>query len=155
MSSISNVMLSSERALQSRDSNTTRCLRQRLLPVTKLPAPVISIGNLTTGGTGKTPLVEWVCRTLARKQRKVCILTRGYGRANPGTRVIVSDGSNVLTTAAEAGDEPYLLAQNLKGVAAVISDPDRIAAGKWALDKLGAEVFVLDDGFQHLLWRAI
>lgn len=120
-----------------------------LLPVTKLPAPVISIGNLTTGGTGKTPLVEWVCRTLAHK-RKVCILTRGYGRTNPGSRVIVSDGSNVLTSAAEAGDEPLLLAQNLKGLAAVISDPNRIAAGKWAIENLGAEVFVLDDGFQHL-----
>lgn len=121
-----------------------------LLPVTKLPAPVISVGNLTTGGTGKTPLVEWVCRTLARKQRKVCVLTRGYGRPFPGSRVIVSDGSIVLADAAEAGDEPFLLAQNLRGLAAVISDPNRIAAGKWAIDNLGAEVFVLDDGFQHL-----
>jgi tetraacyldisaccharide 4'-kinase len=124
--------------------------KRGLLPVTKLPAPVISIGNLTTGGTGKTPLVEWVCRTLARKQRRVCILTRGYGRRNPGSRVIVSDGSTVLTNAAEAGDEPFLLAKNLKGLAAVISDPNRIAAGRWAIDNLGAEVFVLDDGFQHL-----
>jgi tetraacyldisaccharide 4'-kinase len=121
-----------------------------LLSVTKLPVPVISIGNLTTGGTGKTPLVEWVCRTLARKQRKVCILTRGYGRTNGGSRVVVSDGSTVLTNAAEAGDEPFLLAQNLKGLAAVISDPNRIAAAKWALGNLGTQVFVLDDGFQHL-----
>lgn len=124
--------------------------KRGLLPVTKLPAPVISVGNLTTGGTGKTPLVEWVCRTLARKQRKVCVLTRGYGRPFPGSRVIVSDGFIVLADAAEAGDEPFLLAQNLKGLAAVISDPNRIAAGKWAIDHLGAEVFVLDDGFQHL-----
>jgi len=64
--------------------------------------------------------------------------------------VVVSDGATVLTNAAEAGDEPFLLAQNLKGLAAVISDPNRIAAGRWAIDKLGAEVFVLDDGFQHL-----
>jgi tetraacyldisaccharide 4'-kinase len=64
--------------------------------------------------------------------------------------VIVSDGSTVLTNVAEAGDEPFLLAQNLKGLAAVISDPNRIAAGKWAIDNLDAEVFVLDDGFQHL-----
>jgi tetraacyldisaccharide 4'-kinase len=64
--------------------------------------------------------------------------------------VIVSDGSTVLTNAEEAGDEPFLLAQNLKGLAAVISDPNRIAAGKWAIDNLGAEVLVLDDGFQHL-----
>ncbi|MCM3869130.1 MAG: tetraacyldisaccharide 4'-kinase [Pyrinomonadaceae bacterium] len=121
-----------------------------LLTTTRLPAPVISVGNLTTGGTGKTPLVEWVCRTLARKQRKVCILTRGYGRPNPGSRVVVSDGSTVLTNAIEAGDEPFLLAQNLKGLAAVISDSNRLAAGKWAIDNLGTEVFVLDDGFQHL-----
>lgn len=121
-----------------------------LLRVTKLAAPVISIGNLTTGGTGKTPLVEWVCRTLARKQRRVCILTRGYGRANPSSRVIVSDGSSILTSAAEGGDEPFLLAQNLMGLAAVISDSNRIAAGKWAIDNLDTQVFVLDDGFQHL-----
>jgi tetraacyldisaccharide 4'-kinase len=80
----------------------------------------------------------------------VCILTRGYGRLNAGSRVIVSDGSNVLADAAEAGDEPFLLAQNLKGLAAVISDSNRLAAGKWAIENLGAEVFVLDDGFQHL-----
>jgi tetraacyldisaccharide 4'-kinase len=121
-----------------------------LLTTTERPAPVISVGNLTTGGTGKTPLVEWVCRTLARKQRRVCILTRGYGRPNASSRVVVSDGSTVLTNAVEAGDEPFLLAQNLKGLAAVISDSNRLAAGKWAIDNLGAEVFVLDDGFQHL-----
>ena len=121
-----------------------------LLRVNKLPAPVISIGNLTTGGTGKTPLVEWVSRTLARKQRKVCILTRGYGRSKPGSRVIVSDGSTVLASVAAAGDEPFLLAQNLRGFAAVISDSNRVAAGRWAIDNLGAEILVLDDGFQHL-----
>src|SRR5688500_192500 len=124
--------------------------KRGLFEVTKLAAPVISIGNLTTGGTGKTPLVEWVCRVLARDKRKVCILTRGYGRANPGVRVVVSDAFTVLATATEAGDEPFLLAQNLKGLAAVISDADRAAAGKWALENLGAEVLVLDDGFQHL-----
>ncbi|MFN2512016.1 MAG: tetraacyldisaccharide 4'-kinase [Pyrinomonadaceae bacterium] len=151
MNSISNVMLPPLSALYKAVTLTRLVAYKRgLLTVTKLPAPVISIGNLTTGGTGKTPLVEWVCRTLARKQRKVCILTRGYGRTNPGSRVIVSDGLNVLTTAAEAGDEPFLLAQNLEGLAAVISDPNRIDAGKWAIENLGAEVFVLDDGFQHL-----
>jgi tetraacyldisaccharide 4'-kinase len=150
MSSISNVMLPLSALYKAVTQTRLAAYSRGLLPVTKLPAPVISIGNLTTGGTGKTPLVEWVCRTLARKQRKVCILTRGYGRPNPGSRVIVSDGSNVLTTAAEAGDEPFLLAQNLKGFAAVISDQNRIDAGKWAIENLGAEVFVLDDGFQHL-----
>src|SRR5688572_10241284 len=124
--------------------------KRGLFEVTKLPVPVISIGNLTTGGTGKTPLVEWVSRELARRRRKICILTRGYGRENPGARVIVSDGSKVLTSAAEAGDEPFLLAQELIGLAAVVSDANRVAAGKWAIENLGADVFVLDDGFQHL-----
>ncbi len=151
MSSLANVMLSPLSALYRAVTQTRLAAYNRgLLPITKLAAPVISIGNLTTGGTGKTPLVEWVCRMLARKQRRVCILTRGYGRPNPASRVIVSDGSTVLTNAAEAGDEPFLLAQNLKGLAAVISDPNRIAAGEWALNNLGVEVFVLDDGFQHL-----
>jgi len=151
MNSVSNVILPPLSILYRAVTQTRLAAYNKgLLPVTRLPAPVISIGNLTTGGTGKTPLVEWVCRKLARKQRRVCVLTRGYGRANPSSRVIVSDGSSVLTNAAEAGDEPFLLAQNLKGLAAVISDPHRISAGKWAIDNLGAEVFVLDDGFQHL-----
>lgn len=151
MDSISNLMLLPLSALYNAVTQTRLAAYKRgLFKVTKLPAPVISIGNLTTGGTGKTPLVEWVCRTLARKQRSVCVLTRGYGRSNPGSRVVVSDGSAVLTNAEAAGDEPFLLAQNLKGLAAVISDPNRIAAGNWAIDNLGAEVLVLDDGFQHL-----
>lgn len=123
--------------------------------VAKLAAPVISVGNLTTGGTGKTPLVEWVCIAVARETAKrVCVLTRGYGRANPQSQVVVSDGNRLLASVREAGDEPYLLAQNLVGTAAVISNPDRHAAGEWAIKNLGSEVFILDDGFQHLrLWR--
>ncbi len=120
------------------------------LPTVKLDAPVISVGNLTTGGAGKTPMVERVCRILARNKRRVCVLTRGYGRLNPGSRVLVSDGSTITASVAEAGDEPLLLALNLKGLAAVVCDSDRAAAGKWAAINLGAEVFVLDDGFQHL-----
>jgi tetraacyldisaccharide 4'-kinase len=116
----------------------------------KLGLPVISVGNLTTGGTGKTPLVEWIGRELARTGKRVCILTRGYGRDKPGARVVVSDGRQILSDAAEAGDEPLLLAESLKGLAAVISDADRVAAAGWAVDNLHSEVFVLDDGFQHL-----
>lgn len=115
-----------------------------------LDRPVISVGNLTAGGTGKTPLVEWIARTLAATGKKVCILTRGYGRENPDRQVIVSDGEKILATPAEAGDEPYLLAMNLSGVAAVICNANRIAAGKGAIKHLGAGCFVLDDGFQHL-----
>ncbi len=140
--------------------------RRGWLSVSQLAAPVISVGNLTTGGTGKTPLVEWVCRIAANKglgsatselkheatgtSRKVCVLTRGYGRANPQSQVVVSDGTRLLAAPGESGDEPYLLAKNLLGSAAVIANPDRAAAGAWAMKNLGSEVFVLDDGFQHL-----
>ena len=128
-----------------------------LLSVTKLAAPVISVGNLTTGGTGKTPLVEWVCRTIdvvayegVREGKKVCVLTRGYGKANPKSQVVVSNGTDLRASELQAGDEPFLLATNLLGIAAVISNPDRVAAGEWAIKKLHSDVFVLDDGFQHL-----
>lgn len=125
------------------------------LSVSGLPVPVISVGNLTTGGTGKTPLVEWVCRTLAQDDgayqgRKVCVLTRGYRRKNPHRQVLVSDGTALLASEREAGDEPLLLAKNLLGIAAVVANRDRSAAGKWARETLNTEVFVLDDGFQHL-----
>ncbi|MGH9874241.1 MAG: tetraacyldisaccharide 4'-kinase [Pyrinomonadaceae bacterium] len=125
--------------------------RRGWFSVSKLPAPVISVGNLTTGGTGKTPLVEWVCLAVARETgKRACVLTRGYGRANPQSQVLVSDGSKLLAGERESGDEPYLLAQNLIGIAAVVSNPNRLAAGEWAMKNLGSEVFVLDDGFQHL-----
>ena len=131
--------------------------RHGLFSVSKLAAPVISVGNLTTGGTGKTPLVEWVCRTIdavahemAPDGKKVCVLTRGYGREDPKTQVVVSSGTKLQASEIQAGDEPFLLANNLLGIAAVISNPDRLAAGTWAIENLHAEVFVLDDGFQHV-----
>jgi tetraacyldisaccharide 4'-kinase len=132
------------------------------LSVSKLPVPVISIGNITTGGTGKSPLVEWVSRAVAglvtadrahklsSTARRVCVLTRGYGRPNPASQVVVSNATEILANEETAGDEPYLLAKNLVGVAAVICNPDRFAAAKWAIENLRSEVFVLDDGFQHL-----
>src|ERR1043166_7658451 len=124
--------------------------RRGTFQTTKLDRPVISVGNITTGGTGKTPLVEWVARTIAAHGKKVCILTRGYGRKDPHLQVIVSDGYGVLASPAEAGDEPYLLATKLTGQAAVISSADRIAAAEEAIKDFGSECFVLDDGFQHL-----
>jgi tetraacyldisaccharide 4'-kinase len=121
-----------------------------LLSSTQLSVPVISIGNLTVGGTGKTPLVEKVCRILAVKGRKVCVLTRGYRRENASARVLVSDGQSIQAIEKESGDEPFLLAEKLLGIAAVISDADRTAAGEWAIEELNIDAFVLDDGFQHL-----
>lgn len=117
---------------------------------TKLERPVISVGNITAGGTGKTPLVEWIAKTVAGTGKKVCILTRGYRRDNPQQQVVVSDGTTILATPAESGDEPYLLATNLLGSAAVISNADRTSAGRYAIEALDTDCFVLDDGFQHL-----
>ena len=124
--------------------------RRGVFQVHKIGAPVISVGNLTTGGTGKTPLVEWIARALAQRQKRVCILTRGYGRQHPGSRVLVSNGSEIFSDAREAGDEPLLLAEKLKGKAAVICDADRLAAARWAIENIGANLFILDDGFQHV-----
>ncbi|HLL16161.1 MAG TPA: tetraacyldisaccharide 4'-kinase [Pyrinomonadaceae bacterium] len=125
--------------------------RAGVLRVERIAAPVVSVGNLTAGGTGKTPLVEWLARAVASEGRRVCILTRGYGRADPGKRVVVSDGERVLAEAREAGDEPRLLAESLSGLTvAVVSDANRVAAARWALESLRSEVFILDDGFQHL-----
>jgi tetraacyldisaccharide 4'-kinase len=111
---------------------------------------VISVGNLTLGGTGKTPLTEWIANCLANTNRRVCVLSRGYGRRDARRRVIVSNGISILSDAATAGDEAFLLAEKLKGHAVVISDADRASAARWAIENFGSDVFVLDDGFQHL-----
>jgi len=124
--------------------------RRGFLRTQRIDAPVISVGNLTTGGTGKTPLVESLARIIAAEGKRVCILTRGYGRKDTRQRVIVSDGQSLMADAITAGDEPLLLAENLLGLAAVISDADRVSAAQWAIANLASEVFILDDGFQHL-----
>jgi tetraacyldisaccharide 4'-kinase len=118
--------------------------------VHKVDAPVISVGNVTAGGTGKTPLVEWLARTCAREGRRVCVLTRGYGRVDERQRIVVSDGERVLADARAGGDEPLLLAESLRGLAAVVADADRVAAARWARTEFGSDLFILDDGFQHL-----
>jgi len=118
--------------------------------VERIEAPVISVGNITTGGTGKTPLVAWLARAVAREGKRACIITRGYGRPNPNSRVLVSDGERVLADTREGGDEPVMLALMLRGVASVVSDANRVEAARWAMKNLNSEVFILDDGFQHL-----
>lgn len=126
------------------------CYRRGILTTHRLNVPVISVGNLTTGGTGKTPLVEWIANHLAEKGRHVCILTRGYGRANERHRVVVSNGTEILSSAEQAGDEPLMLAERLLTKAAVISGADRKSAADWAATTLGNDLFLLDDGFQQL-----
>jgi len=141
-----------------------RAFRQRWKQQSHLGTMVISIGNLTVGGTGKTPVVEFLARTLRDRGRTVAILSRGYkSRRLPrpqewegleaGQREampkIVSDGRRVLLEAPFAGDEPFMLAKNLPGVRVVV-DKDRVKAGRFAVGRLGADTLILDDGLQYL-----
>ena len=114
-----------------------------------LPASTISVGNLSVGGTGKTPLVAYTAQYLANAGEKVCVISRGYGRRNGSHRVLVSDSEQLLCDAESAGDEPFELANQLLGKAVVISDKDRIGAAEFAKSEFGVTVYVLDDAFQH------
>lgn len=114
----------------------------------RLDKPVISVGNLTVGGTGKTPCVAFIARYLHDEGHQAAILSRGYKRASNGL-VEVSNTEGVIQDARAAGDEPYLLARSLPGVRVVV-DADRYRAGKWLEAKDVVTVFVLDDAFQHL-----
>src|SRR5882724_11314377 len=138
--------------------------RHRILHDQPLGCLVVVVGNLTVGGTGKTPVVEKFARALQERGRKVAILSRGYKSktlpfwkkwwwslteaAEPPPR-IVSDGTRVLLGSEEAGDEPYMLARNLPGVI-VLVDKNRVKAGAYAIKKFGCDTLVLDDGFQYL-----
>jgi tetraacyldisaccharide 4'-kinase len=119
-----------------------------LFETRRLKAPVISVGNLTVGGAGKTPCVAFLARFLRDEGYEVAILSRGYKRESQG-RVEVSDGREILSGPNEAGDEPFLLAKSCPG-ARVVVDRDRYAAGKWLEERGRISVFILDDGYQHL-----
>ena len=115
-----------------------------------LARPVISVGNLSMGGTGKSPVVAAIAQWLVEHGERPAILSRGYGRADaPDGVVVVSDGSRVLEGVAPSGDEPLMLARQVPGAAVCVS-PDRYLAGTLAERQLGCTVHVLDDGFQHL-----
>ena len=115
----------------------------------RLDRPVISVGNLTVGGTGKTPTVALLARLLMARGKRVAVLSRGYGGSLEGETRIVSDGITVMLGAVEAGDEPVLLAGLVPGLMVVIG-ADRYRAGLMAQQRLNPDVFILDDGFQHL-----
>src|SRR5256714_1909692 len=135
--------------------------RKRVFRERALGCLVISIGNLTVGGTGKTPIVEKFARALHAGGRRVAILSRGYKsvprkrdwrsrlRGEPDLPRVVSDGKSLLLDSATAGDEPYMLAHNLKDVI-VIVDKDRVKSGRFAIDKWQVDTLLLDDGFQYL-----
>ncbi|MGE3308469.1 MAG: tetraacyldisaccharide 4'-kinase [Limisphaerales bacterium] len=138
----------------------------RIVRDTTLGVQVIAIGNLTVGGTGKTPVVEKFARELKDQGRNVAILSRGYRSKPPPLsrrfidRVlmrreqtpprVVSDGKSLLLDSESAGDEPFMLASNLKDVI-VLVDKDRVKAGRYAIEKFGCDTLLLDDGFQY--WK--
>jgi tetraacyldisaccharide 4'-kinase len=138
----------------------------RILRDSTLGVQVIAIGNLTVGGTGKTPVVEKFARELQDQGRQVAILSRGYRSKPPpiSKRLInkmlfredrtpprvVSDGKSLLLDSETAGDEPYMLASNLRDVV-VLVDKDRVKAGRYAIEKFGCDTLLLDDGYQY--WK--
>ena len=121
-----------------------------------LARPVISVGNVSMGGSGKSPLVAHVARILLDMGEKPSVLSRGYARPRPmDGALVVSDGAQILAPYDQAGDEPLMLARQLPGCAVVVC-PDRYLAGSLAERRLGCTVHVLDDGFQHVqLARAL
>ena len=123
--------------------------RRGVLADTRLGSPVISIGNLAMGGRGKTPLVELTATLLRDAGRPVAVLSRGHGGDFRGDVLVVGDGTRVLAEAAQAGDEPVMLARALPGVVVAVGR-DRARAGRAVEAAMGPRVFVLDDGFQHL-----
>ncbi|MBN1614868.1 MAG: tetraacyldisaccharide 4'-kinase [Deltaproteobacteria bacterium] len=129
-------------ALRNRFYDRGICRRERL------PIPVISVGNITAGGTGKTPLVIHLARLLKRNGYRPAVASRGYGGDAPGPVHIVSDGQRILMGYRQAGDEPVLIAGTVAGVP-VLTGPRRVIAGRLAIDRFGADVLILDDGFQH------
>ena len=126
--------------------------RSGVLSSKRLPRPVISVGNIAVGGTGKTPVTAYIARQLLAQGVRVVVLSRGYGGSREGQTAIVSDGKSLLLTADECGDEPFLLARTIPDLMVVIG-PDRHTAGLLALGSLNPDVFLLDDGFQHLRLR--
>lgn len=116
----------------------------------QLAQPVISVGNLVVGGSGKTPVVATLARLLLAAGERPVILSRGYGRVRVADGVVVvSDGCDVLVPAPQSGDEPQMLARALPGVPVLVS-PDRYLAGCLAERRFGCTVHLVDDGFQHL-----
>lgn len=116
----------------------------------KLDCRVISLGNITVGGTGKTPTAQRLASLIRDMGYRVVILNRGYRAGWKGQIGVVSDGNKIYMSVTEAGDEAYLLAKNLPGVPVVIGR-DRTITGDYAVKKLGAQVVILDDGYQH--WK--
>ncbi len=125
------------------------CYRPKILRSQKLPCRVISVGNITVGGTGKTPMTIYVAQKLQQSGIRVAVISRGYKGSAESSGGVVSDGRNLLMDSEQAGDEPYLMAGRLKNIPVIVGK-NRFAAGMLAIRKFQSEVIVLDDAFQHL-----
>jgi len=129
--------------------------RQGWFPVNRLPCQVISVGNLTLGGTGKTPMTIYVSQQIQSMGFRTAVISRGYGGRAEKTGGIVSDGRRLLMKPIDAGDEPYMMARKLEGIPVLVGQ-DRYHTGNLALDAFFPEVIILDDAYQHLrLYRDI
>jgi tetraacyldisaccharide 4'-kinase len=115
----------------------------------RLPCKVVSVGNLTVGGTGKTPVVEYIAHFLKGLGINVAVISRGYGGHAERSGGIVSNGKTMLMQVKASGDEPQLLASKLKGIPVLVGK-NRYLAGQQAVTRFGSSVLILDDGFQHL-----
>lgn len=122
--------------------------RAGVLRTKRVPCPVISVGNITAGGTGKTPVAIFIASILKGSGKRVAVLSRGYKRNGKGIET-VSDGKDILLGPETAGDEPYLIAKRLQGVPVVVG-VDRVSAALYAIERFSPDVIILDDGFQHI-----
>ncbi len=122
---------------------------QKIIKPKKVSAFVISVGNITTGGVGKTPVVSQIAKYFINKGEKTAIISRGYGGKLSNKNInVISDGKTIFYNAELAGDEPFWLAENTKG-AYVITSKNRYEASKYAVENYGVTKIILDDGFQH------
>ncbi len=126
------------------------CLyRMGFFPIRSLASKVVSVGNITLGGTGKTPFVILIAEMLRKKGLRVAILSRGYKGKFRGPFQVVSDGEKIFMEALEAGDEPFLISTKLSGIPVIVGK-ERWRSGQYAIDHFETEILILDDGFQHL-----
>lgn len=125
-----------------------RCYCWGVFPSYRAAVPVISVGNLAVGGTGKTPVVDWLIKDFINQGKVPAVVSRGYGGSYHGSVAIVSKGAGILLNADEAGDEPYLLARRNSQCHVLIARK-RAAGVRLAIEELGADIIILDDGFQH------
>ena len=122
---------------------------KKIIKPKKVDAYVISVGNMTTGGVGKTPVVAEIAKFVIAAGKKTAIISRGYGGRLSNRKInMISDGERIYFDAVQAGDEPYMLSENTPGCY-VFTCKDRYMAAKYAVEKFGVEVIILDDGFQH------